>query len=78
MNRCRVGRRRVALMVAVEHCWNVFPSTPTSSLVLLAAHGVVLGGIWTSKRRRRRAGWRAADEPSFEGRREAEDDEKSE
>ena len=40
---------RIALMVAVEHCWNVFPSTPTSSLVLLAAHGVILGGIWTSK-----------------------------
>ena len=40
---------RVALMVAVERCWNVFPSTPTSSLVLLAAHGVILGGIWTSK-----------------------------
>ena len=36
-------------MAAVEVCWNVFPSTPTSSLALLAAHGVILGSIWTSK-----------------------------
>ena len=40
---------RLALMATVETCWNAFPSTPTSSLVLLVAHCVVLGGIWTSK-----------------------------
>eukprot|EP00803_Ostreobium_quekettii_P007560 evm.model.scf_1127.2 EVM.evm.TU.scf_1127.2 scf_1127:18716-23506(-) len=37
---------RVALWAAVEICWNVFPSTPASSLVLLACHLALLAGLW--------------------------------
>ena len=40
---------RVGLMLIVEYCWNVFPSTHSSSLVLLAAHLVILAAMWSSK-----------------------------
>ena len=40
---------RVGLMLIVEYCWNVFPSTHASSLVLLAAHLVILAAMWSSK-----------------------------
>jgi alpha-1,3-mannosyltransferase len=33
---------RVALLVIIELCWNVYPSTTPSSLALLAAHLVLL------------------------------------
>eukprot|EP00898_Chlorokybus_atmophyticus_P006045 jgi/Chlat1/6441/Chrsp45S09065 len=35
---------KVGVMLGVEYCWNVFPSTPSSSALLLALHaGVVVG-----------------------------------
>ena len=39
---------RVALWACIEVCWNVYPSTPLSSLVLLACHSTILIGLWTS------------------------------
>jgi alpha-1,3-mannosyltransferase len=33
---------RVALCLVIEYCWNVFPSTPTSSLVLLLSNVALL------------------------------------
>ena len=37
---------RVGVLAAIEYAWNVFPATPRSSGVLLAAHAVVLLGLW--------------------------------
>lgn len=37
---------RLALFAAIEYAWNVFPSTVTSSSVLLGAHLVLLGALW--------------------------------
>lgn len=34
------------LFVAVEFCWNVFPSNAYSSILLLGAHLIILGGLW--------------------------------
>ena len=42
----------VVVLGAVEYAWNVFPSTPRSSLVLLGAHAVLIMGLWTSRRTR--------------------------
>lgn len=36
---------RLGLWAAVEVVWNVFPSRPWSSLLLVAAHGVLLAGL---------------------------------
>ncbi|KAL1558418.1 dolichyl-P-Man:Man(5)GlcNAc(2)-PP-dolichol alpha-1,3-mannosyltransferase [Salvia divinorum] len=37
---------RLILFVAVELCWNIFPSNVYSSTLLLGAHLVILGGLW--------------------------------
>ncbi|KAL8548626.1 hypothetical protein ACS0TY_007785 [Phlomoides rotata] len=37
---------RLILFVAVEFCWNVFPSNAYSSILLLGAHLTILGGLW--------------------------------
>ncbi|XP_051131519.1 dol-P-Man:Man(5)GlcNAc(2)-PP-Dol alpha-1,3-mannosyltransferase isoform X2 [Andrographis paniculata] len=37
---------RLVLFAAVEFCWNVYPSNTYSSLLLLAAHLAILGGLW--------------------------------
>jgi hypothetical protein len=37
---------RVAIMLGIEYAWNVFPSTPISSSILLLANAMLLGGIW--------------------------------
>ncbi|KAG6415314.1 hypothetical protein SASPL_122721 [Salvia splendens] len=37
---------RLILFVAVELCWNIFPSNVYSSTLLLGAHLVILGGVW--------------------------------
>ncbi|GFP85613.1 dol-p-man:man(5)glcnac(2)-pp-dol alpha-1 3-mannosyltransferase [Phtheirospermum japonicum] len=39
---------RLILFVTVEFCWNVFPSNAYSSAVLLGAHLVILGGLWSA------------------------------
>ncbi|KAJ2720226.1 dolichyl-P-Man:Man(5)GlcNAc(2)-PP-dolichol alpha-1,3-mannosyltransferase [Coemansia sp. Benny D115] len=39
---------QAAAWAAIEYAWNVYPSTNTSSAVLLAAHVAVLGGILRS------------------------------
>ncbi|XP_048566778.1 dol-P-Man:Man(5)GlcNAc(2)-PP-Dol alpha-1,3-mannosyltransferase [Triticum urartu] len=39
---------RIILFVAVELCWNVYPSTAYSSLLLLFAHLFILFGLWSS------------------------------
>lgn len=38
---------RLVLFVAVEFCWNVYPSSNYSSALLLCAHLVILWGLWT-------------------------------
>ncbi|KAJ7109258.1 mannosyltransferase [Mycena epipterygia] len=38
---------KIALLVGIEYSWNVFPSTPFSSTVLLVANTSLLAGIWT-------------------------------
>jgi hypothetical protein len=35
----------VALLGAIEYAWNTYPSTNTSSAVLLAAHVLLLVGV---------------------------------
>ncbi|KAM0064596.1 putative dolichyl-P-Man:Man(5)GlcNAc(2)-PP-dolichol alpha-1,3-mannosyltransferase [Helianthus debilis subsp. tardiflorus] len=37
---------RLLLFAGVEFCWNVFPSTVYSSLVLLCVHIIILWGLW--------------------------------
>ncbi|KAM0887551.1 hypothetical protein ACQ4PT_028960 [Festuca glaucescens] len=39
---------RIILFVGVELCWNVYPSTAYSSLLLLFLHIFILFGIWSS------------------------------
>uniref|UniRef100_A0A453E252 Uncharacterized protein n=1 Tax=Aegilops tauschii subsp. strangulata TaxID=200361 RepID=A0A453E252_AEGTS len=39
---------RIILFVIVELCWNVYPSTSYSSLLLLFAHLFILFGLWSS------------------------------
>ncbi|KAL0437607.1 UNVERIFIED_CONTAM: Dol-P-Man:Man(5)GlcNAc(2)-PP-Dol alpha-1,3-mannosyltransferase [Sesamum radiatum] len=36
------------LFAAVEICWNIYPSNIYSSLLLLAAHLTILGGLWSA------------------------------
>ena len=36
----------VALLLAIEYAWNVFPSTNLSSGILVAANAALLLGIW--------------------------------
>ncbi|KAJ7740725.1 glycosyltransferase family 58 protein [Mycena maculata] len=38
---------KIGLIMAIEYSWNIFPSTPFSSTILLAANATLLGGIWT-------------------------------
>ncbi|KAF7363339.1 putative dolichyl-phosphate-mannose--glycolipid alpha-mannosyltransferase [Mycena sanguinolenta] len=38
---------KIALIGAIEYSWNIFPSTPLSSTVLLVANTLLLSGIWT-------------------------------
>ena len=58
---------RVGAMGAIEWCWNVYPSTPTSSLVLFATHAALLLSLWlggvgipSGGRRRSRGGVKRA------------------
>ena len=37
---------KLGLFIAIEVCWNIFPSTATSSLFLLACHLILLYGIF--------------------------------
>ncbi|XP_060179623.1 dol-P-Man:Man(5)GlcNAc(2)-PP-Dol alpha-1,3-mannosyltransferase [Lycium barbarum] len=39
---------RLLLFAVVEFCWNVFPSNSYSSVLLLCAHLIILGGLWIS------------------------------
>lgn len=32
-------------MLAIEYCWNVYPSTPASSLLLHACHAATLAAL---------------------------------
>ena len=41
---------RLGLWFALEFIWNVFPSSPTSSLSLQACHLCILVGLWTQPR----------------------------
>ena len=40
---------KLGIMLAVEYCWNVFPSTPRSSGILFVAHVVLFAAVWFSK-----------------------------
>ncbi|CAG8736916.1 9920_t:CDS:1, partial [Acaulospora colombiana] len=37
----------VALLLAIEYSWNVFPSTNRSSYTLNFAHFILLVGLWS-------------------------------
>lgn len=37
---------RLILFVTVEFCWNIYPSNVYSSVLLLVAHLIILGGLW--------------------------------
>ncbi|KAH6765366.1 asparagine-linked glycosylation 3 [Perilla frutescens var. hirtella] len=37
---------RLILFVTVELCWNIYPSNVYSSMLLLVAHLIILGGLW--------------------------------
>ena len=37
---------RFLLLGSIEWAWNIFPSTDTSSAILLVAHLMLLGGVW--------------------------------
>jgi alpha-1,3-mannosyltransferase len=37
---------RFALILGIEYAWNIFPSTPLSSSVLVGANALLLAGIW--------------------------------
>ncbi|KAL1226284.1 Dol-P-Man:Man(5)GlcNAc(2)-PP-Dol alpha-1,3-mannosyltransferase [Cardamine amara subsp. amara] len=37
---------RLILFVGIEVCWNVYPSTPVSSGLLLCLHFIILMGLW--------------------------------
>ncbi|KAI8853950.1 lethal(2)neighbour of Tid protein-like protein [Chytridium lagenaria] len=36
---------KIALFGAIEYCWNVYPSTNESSILLLVSHGILLLGL---------------------------------
>lgn len=37
---------RLAILLAIEYAWNVYPSTNLSSGVLVAANAALLVGVW--------------------------------
>lgn len=37
---------RLPLLLLIEVCWNVYPSTVLSSSAMLAAHGMLLSTLW--------------------------------
>ncbi|KAG8370652.1 hypothetical protein BUALT_Bualt13G0005500 [Buddleja alternifolia] len=39
---------RLILFAAVEFCWNIYPSNSYSSMLLLFAHVIILGGLWSA------------------------------
>ena len=39
-------RRRLAMIIGIEYAWNVFPSTPLSSGILLVSNCALVIGIW--------------------------------
>ncbi|KAL6515991.1 dolichyl-P-Man:Man(5)GlcNAc(2)-PP-dolichol alpha-1,3-mannosyltransferase [Orobanche gracilis] len=39
---------RLILFFTVELCWNIYPSNVSSSAVLVGAHLVILGGLWSA------------------------------
>ena len=40
---------KLALPLCIESTWNTFPSTPQSSLLLLACHATLLLGLWRAR-----------------------------
>ncbi|CAG8501751.1 10371_t:CDS:2 [Ambispora gerdemannii] len=40
---------RFALIGSIEYCWNVYPATSESSLLLLFCHMLVLAGLWSGE-----------------------------
>lgn len=40
---------RIILFIGVELCWNIYPSTAYSSLLLLFLHIAILFGLWSSR-----------------------------
>lgn len=40
------GTERLAIRLAIEYAWNVYPSTNLSSSVLLASNALLLAGVW--------------------------------
>lgn len=48
---------RVMVLLAIEYCWNVYPSTTASSLLLHACHATLLAGLlWPSHPPSRQSG----------------------
>ena len=42
--------QRLGLWACIEVVYNLYPSTPASSLLLLACHAALLRGLWRSPR----------------------------
>lgn len=42
----KMNNFRFLLYGLIEFCWNVYPSTYYSSLILNICHYVLLGGLW--------------------------------
>ncbi|RHZ64122.1 hypothetical protein Glove_326g134 [Diversispora epigaea] len=40
---------RFLILAVIEYCWNVYPSTSESSLLLLICHLIILVGLWSSE-----------------------------
>ncbi|CAG8586610.1 9898_t:CDS:2 [Diversispora eburnea] len=40
---------RFLILAVIESCWNVYPSTSESSLLLLICHLIILVGLWNSE-----------------------------
>lgn len=40
---------RLALLAAIEACWNVYPPVPAASAVLAGCHALLLWGLWRAR-----------------------------
>ena len=47
---CSIYTCRVFLLLTIEYCWNVYPSTVLSSTLLHSAHSFILLALYLSHR----------------------------
>lgn len=44
-----ISQKRLAIFIGIEICWNIYPATAISSLVLLSCHLVLLFSLFFNK-----------------------------